>query len=66
MHCGQNAELVSVKLAVHEVPVGLQWVEVKSDWQVTLCVARRNLHVQQHLLLLAACEHVMSRYGDCQ
>jgi len=30
--------------------------------QVTLCVTRRNLHVLHHLLLLAACEHVMSRY----
>jgi len=29
--------LVNVKLAVHEIPDVLQWVEVKSDWRKSRC-----------------------------
>jgi hypothetical protein len=36
-YTGQNAELVNVKLAVQEMPVGLHWVEVKSDWRKSRC-----------------------------
>jgi len=35
--CGQNVELLNVKLAVHEIAVELQWVEVKSDWRKLRC-----------------------------